>query len=139
MRTFRTITCLLFPILLGLFLCGLFADNKALWISGIVLLVVDVISGITTQYFIDRNTLYLSYRKSEDEEDDDGDEFVFSYMSRLNGILGKEESAEISPCEIVYGIVNLLDAQQNLSKEEYYNVERLFKRFCNMRTIFVLI
>lgn len=54
MKTAKTITHILAPLFVGLIIGGAIAKNTAAWVSGLVLLIVDIIVGIILQYFNDR-------------------------------------------------------------------------------------
>lgn len=54
MHTVKTITHILFPIFLGLIVGGAILDNTAAWVSGIVLLILDMIVGIGIQYLTEK-------------------------------------------------------------------------------------
>lgn len=68
MKIAKTITHILFPIFIGLIIGGAIKDNSAAWISGIVLIIIDIIVGIVLQYFLQEeqytsNYIYLSRSK----------------------------------------------------------------------------
>ena len=55
MRNFKTVTYILATLFLGLIIGGAIADNRAAWISGLVLLIIDIIVGISIQYHIEQH------------------------------------------------------------------------------------
>lgn len=58
LRKVKTITHILVPIFIGLIIGGIIADNTAAWVSGIILLAVDIIIGIALQYRLEHPVSY---------------------------------------------------------------------------------
>lgn len=59
MKIAKTITHILFPVFIGLIIGGAIFKNTAAWVSGLVLLIIDIIVGIAIQYFMQK-PLYSS-------------------------------------------------------------------------------
>lgn len=150
MKTTRTITCLLVPIFLGLTIGGAIANNTAAWICGLILLILDIIVGISIQYLIERNShdITKNYFETENDEthfelenfEDESDisynndiNELFKYMKKIENIMNSSNAMEyFTPKEIVYGNVNLADAQSALTPKEYYFVSRVFEKYSMM-------
>lgn len=125
MKTAKTITHILFPVFIGLIIGGAIFNNTAAWVSGLVLLIVDIIVGIAIQYFMQK-PLYSSNYSTRSSLN------LLNYVEKVNRISkDKAATAYFTTSEIANAIVNLLDAQRYLSQEEYYFVLIVFE-VCNM-------
>lgn len=55
MKVAKTITHLLVMLFIGLIIGGAIVHNTIAWVSGLVLLIIDIIIGCILQYFLDHN------------------------------------------------------------------------------------
>lgn len=53
-------------------------------------------------------------------------------QDRIQAIINGEER-EISYCDVVYAVTNLLDARKNLSPDNYAKIEEIFDRYAEMK------
>lgn len=148
MKTIKTITQLMIPIFLGLIIGGAVAGNSAVWICGLVFLIIDIIVGISIQYSLERRKQDLiegDYSTSNgtwpdlEVESDALANDMYAYMRKVEDIMNSPSAtAYFTPKEIVYGIVNLIDARNALTPEEYELVNRIFNKYSsiNKRTLF---
>ena len=116
MKTLKTITYILATVFIGLIIGGVIFKNTAAWVSGIVLLAIDIVIGIALQYYLNRQV-----------SNDNG---FFAYYYKVNKI-SKDNSATafFTTSEIVNSMVNLMDAKNCLSQEEYFFVSVVFETF----------
>lgn len=142
MKTIKTITQLLVPIFLGLIIGGAVSDNSAVWICGLVFLIIDIIVGISIQYSLERGTqdfieedyntgngVWPDLEVGSDALAND----MYAYMRKVEDIMNSPSAtAYFTPKEIVYGIVNLIDAQNALNSGEYQLVNRIFDKYSSM-------
>lgn len=120
MKIAKTITHILFPVFIGLIIGGAIFNNTAAWVSGLALLIVDIIVGIAIQYFMQKNlsSNYSTHHSSN----------PLVYFYKVNKISkDKTATAFFTTGEIVYAIVNLHDAKKYLTQEEYYFVSVVFE------------
>lgn len=68
MRTAIKITHWLGPFFIGLIIGGAIFKNTATWVSGLILLSLDIIIGITLQYFLDKPSYHDDFNKFIIEE-----------------------------------------------------------------------
>lgn len=66
MKTVKTITHIFIPLFIGLIIGGAVAGNKSAWIIGLILLVVDILVGISLQYLLDRQISNAKPFKSDE-------------------------------------------------------------------------
>ncbi|MDE7439562.1 MAG: hypothetical protein K2N23_03545 [Clostridia bacterium] len=64
MKTAKTITHILFPVFIGLIIGGAIFKNTSAWVSGIVLLIIDIIVGVILQYFIQKPLNEFNYKSN---------------------------------------------------------------------------
>ena len=62
----KTITHIFIPLFIGLIIGGAVAGNKSAWIIGLILLVVDILVGISLQYLLDRQISNAKPFKSDE-------------------------------------------------------------------------
>lgn len=156
MKTAKTITHVLFPLFIGLIIGGAITSNTAAWLSGLVLLIIDILIGITLQYYIEKpiynnfdNLYFEEISKSihanaekvlldmhnrgidfDDTIDESYNDYNDEYVTRIKKIMwNKNAKAYFTPKEIVNAIVNLADAKKVLSQEEYYFIIIIFETF----------
>ena len=64
---------------------------------------------------------------------------IFTYVFRVNKIFKNEsEAAFFTPSEIVYSIVNLLDAKKSLTQDEYFFVSVVVETYRQIKTKLLL-
>lgn len=103
MSKIKTFMFFLIPFFLGLIIGGAVAGNKAAWISGLVLLILDLV--------------ILSIN-------------VGTYSARVKKLsVNPKATAYFSPNEIVCAIVNMPQAKKVLSVEDYSYVYQVFSEF----------
>lgn len=103
MSKIKTFMFFLIPFFLGLIIGGAVAGNKAAWISGLVLLILDLV--------------ILSIN-------------VGTYSLRVKKLsVNPKATAYFSPNEIVCAIVNMPQAKKVLSVEDYSYVYQVFSEF----------
>lgn len=105
----KTITLLLFPLLIGMIIGGFASGNTTLGVVSIILLVADIIVGCI-----------FNFLQTKKEVNDFADRVA---------CLRKGGEAYFSVKEISNAIVNLLEAQRVLSKEDYNYVRMLYASF----------
>ncbi len=65
MKTAKTITHILLPLFIGLIIGGAVSGNTAAWVSGLVLVILDAIIGITLQYYLNRQETKTDMQSQE--------------------------------------------------------------------------
>ena len=121
---------------LGMILGGAISQITSLWVIGLVLLVLDVIIGIILQKKIDDNSSSQSYYSNKDElygEMQDAFKKALKesldYEHRVSIIVQDENKKEyFTRKEIMYAVVNLVDARNKLPKRDSIYVERAFQK-----------
>lgn len=68
MNTAKTVTHLIFPLLIGLIIGGIIAGNTAMIVTCIVLLILDIIVGVCLQNAIENATLRRRWQSLSHEE-----------------------------------------------------------------------
>ena len=64
---------------------------------------------------------------------------IFTFGFKVNKIFKKENAtAFFTPCEIVFSIVNLMDAQKCLSRDEYFFVSVVFETYRQIKRKLIL-
>ena len=105
---------------------GAIAHNTAAWVSGLVLLIIDIFVGIILQYRVDK--------AQGDSDSGEANVNIFQYIHKLEKIQKKPgATAFFTPAEIISGLVNLSEAKQKLSEFEYFYilvVYKVYKRMC---------
>ena len=100
---------------LGFIIGGFASGNNTIGTIGIIGAVGLIIYGLTTSY--------IKQKKSPEK-------CIFDYIDKVNKI--KENigaTAFFTPAELASGIINLWDAKQNLTQEEYFYVQAFYEMF----------
>lgn len=143
MKKLITATHILASLFVGMIIGGFAFGNTGMGIAGIVLLVIDIIVGIALQYQLEKP--YRSITQSHIDEHKDKDIYSQAYtefskeMERGKNLVEKINlitsnhiySTEFSVKELADGIVNIQDAQKNLSTLEYLNFMKIYNYYKN--------
>ena len=105
----------LIMVFFGFIIGGFTAGNNTFGIIGIVGVVFLTVFGLTTNY--------LKHKKLDNSVNE-----IFNYVRKIDTIKNGG-TAFFTISEISSGIVNLLDAQKNLSEQEYFYVLVVYKMF----------
>lgn len=110
---------------IGLIIGGFVNDNNSIGIVGIIGTIVLTIYGLTSNY-IKHKKFYASDKNVCDK----GIMGIFSYAHKVNK-LQKDVGATafFTPAEIASGIINLREAKQRLSMQEYYYVSVIYETY----------
>ena len=65
MQKAKLITHILFPVFIGLIIGGIIASNNAAWICGIIFLILDIIVGISLQYYNTKKSVHVDNDDAE--------------------------------------------------------------------------
>ena len=129
MRKALIATYLFAPLCFGFMIGSAISENGMLgfWVF---LLVVDIVVGIALRYNADGGNAQakpVSPPPSASSEDETN---FFTYGARVSNIVQNEGATEyFTPSEIVCTMVNLVDAKQCLTEEEYFYVCVVFEMY----------
>lgn len=106
MNKIKTITAILFQFFLGLIIGGAVAGNKAAWISGLVLLILDLV------------IMYIAFA---------------TYPFKVKKLVSNPNAtAYFTLSEIVSALINMSKAKKLLSPEDYSYICRVYNKFNNL-------
>ncbi|MBE6701992.1 MAG: hypothetical protein E7585_01075 [Ruminococcaceae bacterium] len=114
-----TLIYLTIMLVTGFMIGGFIAKSPATWITCLIIIAILSIIGIFIRYYRDRS----SFRSTALSQFNKFSRKMIKIMSDPN------KFANFSSFEIVCSIVNLLDASQKLSEEDFDNVYLLYRLF----------
>ena len=137
MQKVRTATYIIAMVCLGMIIGGAIEKVTAIWVVGLVLLILDIIIGIAIQYKMDNESKSEEANTAEDKIIHDVvNEWLqktlqdsIDYMKRVNSIMNDESAKELfARKEILYAFISLADAKKKLPKRDFIRVEYAFDK-----------
>lgn len=137
MQKVKTATYIIAMVCLGMIIGGAIEKVTAIWVVGLVLLILDIIIGIAIQYKMDNESKSEEANTAEDKIIHDVvNEWLqetlrdsIDYMNRVNSIMNDKSAKELfTRKEILFALISLADAKKKLPKRDSIRVEYAFDK-----------